>query len=302
VAESMTSTEYELLTRQLMRLITERAPMVSARLEHDVKLEGRATSHQIDVLWEFLAADGSPRRVVIECRRFRKSLLKQSHVFAWSGVVRDLNTPELPTTGVMVTLSGYQSGARKVADTYGVVILQLREPTPADLEARLAKIVVQAVVRMPHIGSDVHVDAVEMLGGQPDGLVDAEDFGLLRKGGGTVLLQDYLWAGVLGGFDEPPAPLRRITRDFSPPVVLTLRGRPLARITSVSATVGEIELAADRVVLGGGALAWMIANVLDGTRVWFTDTDGAHVSDDQGVGVALATDVILGHPAVDPVP
>jgi hypothetical protein len=44
----------------------------------------------------------------------------------------------------------------------------------------------------------------------------------------------------------------------------------------------------------------MIANVLGGTRVWFTDIDHTHVSDDQGAGVALATDVILGRRASDP--
>lgn len=124
----MTSTEYETLTQQLLRLITKRAPVTTTRLEHNVTLRGRSTSHQIDVLWEFAAAGGNTRRVLIEGRRYKYSL-RQKEVFAFRGVVDDLNTVDLPTTGVMVTTSSYQSGAKGVARTYGVGILQMREPT-----------------------------------------------------------------------------------------------------------------------------------------------------------------------------
>jgi hypothetical protein len=298
--DDMKSTEYELLTERLMRLIVERATVVTTRLEHNVrKLPGRGTSHQIDVLWELVATDGSPRRVIIECRR-HKYPLKQKDVFAFSGVVRDLDTPELPTIGVMVTTTGYQSGAQAVADTYGVVILQLREPTSGDVENRLMQIVVRTDVRTPVIEPDVNIHAVEMFAEEPRTATDASEFALLKKGGGRILLQDFLWAGVLGSFDEPPVAPRRVTREFDPPAVLTLRGEPLARITSVAATVGEVQMETDPFVVGGGPMAWMIANVLDSTRVWFTDTDRTYVSDDQEGGVVLATDVILGRSEQDP--
>ncbi|HEY6423415.1 MAG TPA: hypothetical protein VIY28_09265 [Pseudonocardiaceae bacterium] len=41
-------------------------------------------------------------------------------------------------------------------------------------------------------------------------------------------------------------------------------------------------------------LAWMVANVLDHTRLWFTNTDRHYVSDDEQPGRAPATDVVLG--------
>jgi hypothetical protein len=200
----------------------------------------------------------------------------------------------------MVTTTGYQSGAQTVAETWGVVILQLREPTSKDLEKRLAKIVVAADVRMPFIGQDVAVHAEQMLGDEPRDAVLASEFGLLGEGGGNIALPDFLWAGVLGGFDEPPVAPHRVTRKFDPPAVLTLRGEPLARITSVAATVGEVRLETDPFVIGGHPMAWMIANVLDSTRVWFTDTDRTYVSDDLQGGARLATDVILGRPEPGP--
>lgn len=93
-----------------------------------------------------------------------------------------------------------------------------------------------------------------------------------------------------------------MSREFASAAVLTLRGEPLARIKSVSATVGEVQREMDPFVVGGVPLAWMIANVLDSTRVWFTETDRTYVSDDHDRGAALVTDVVLGLPAPESTP
>lgn len=295
----MTATEYELLTQRLITLIANRSPLHTTRLEHDVSLIGRSGPNRIDVLWEFLTSEGTPRRVIIECRKYHTPL-KRKDVFAWRGVVGELDTPDMPTLGVMVTLTGYQSGARRVADTWGVVILQVRQPTDEDFAGRLTEIRLLATVRMPHIEQDVHVDAEEELASLPAGKVNALDFTLMLADGSKIPLADYLWAGELRGFDEPPVAPHRITRNFTPAATLLLDGIPRLRITTVSATVGELEFAADSVVLGGRAhVAWMVANVLDHTRLWFTDTHQHYVSDDQHPGAILATDVLLGRPADD---
>ncbi|QXV57361.1 restriction endonuclease [Amycolatopsis sp. TNS106] len=294
MSNEMDPTEYELLTKRLFQLITDRSPGKHVKIEHNVKLRGRSTSHQIDVLWELEAADGSPRRIVIECRRYAHPL-KQKDVFAFDGVVRDLDSPELPTTGVMVTTTGYQSGAQSVADTYGVVILHLRKPTPDDLENRLTKIVITATARMPTIDA-VNVTAEDGFISPPPGPILASEFGLLRDDGSRILLQDFLWAGELGNLEQPPVAPHSVTRLFNPPVVLTLRGEALGRITGVSATVGEVAMVQDPFAVGGAPMAWMIGNVLDSTQVWFTDTSRTYVSDDQNGGVALADDVLLGRP------
>ncbi len=146
----MTATEYELLTHRLMTLISKRSPLQTTRLEHDITLTGRSGPNQIDVIWEFLTPDGSPRRVIVECRKYRSPLKRQA-VFAWRGVVDDLDSPDMPTLGVMVTITGYQSGAQRVADTYGVVILHLREPTGQDVEHRLMEIRL-----LPHNPNPLH--------------------------------------------------------------------------------------------------------------------------------------------------
>jgi hypothetical protein len=294
MVDELTSKQYEQLTQRLIGLITSRSPVETTRLEHDVTLRGSSTTHQIDVLWEFREVNSSLRRIIIECRRFYSGSLKQAHVFAFKGVVDDLNTGNLPTTGVMVTVQGYQKGAQSVANSYGVVILQLREPTTIDLKGRLRQIRVEVEVRMPYIGPEVQIQAVRMLADYTPQRILANEYGLLLANGTSILLQDLLWSEVIGSLDAPPVAPHPVTRTFSPPAVLTLRGEPLAQITEVTASVGETLVPASSVAVAGSELAWMIANVLDGTRVWFTDTDRTHVSDDQNGGSTLATDVILG--------
>jgi hypothetical protein len=128
-----------------------------------------------------------------------------------------LDSPDMPTLGVMVTVTGYQSGAQRVVDTYGVVILHLREPTDQDVERRLMEIQVLLTIRIPYIGPDVRMEATQELAELPPGPIDACDCELLRADGSTVPLADFLWSGELRGFDEPAVVPHRITRTFTPP-------------------------------------------------------------------------------------
>ncbi|MGH8573069.1 MAG: hypothetical protein ACREX8_10925, partial [Gammaproteobacteria bacterium] len=125
-----------------------------------------------------------------------------------------------------------------------------------------------------------------------------QDLALHQPDGSTIGLADYLWTRELGDISEPVIAPHPVTHTFTPPVVLALSGTPLARISSVSATLGEVELPQDHIVLDGRALAWMIANVLDSTRLWFTDTD-LHVTTDTDTE-PVVTDVVLGRPKTKP--
>jgi hypothetical protein len=290
--------EYELLTQRLMQLIAARSSLVTTKLEHNVTLIGKSAPNQIDVVWEFETAEGTPQRVIIECRRFH-TRLKMKDVHAWRSVVDDLNSPELPTMGVMATLTGYQSGAQTVADTYGVVILQLREPTDEDLTGRVTEIRLIATARIPMIQPNVQMEATEQLADMPLGQIEIGNYGLLLADGRCIPLRDYLLNGRIRGHGEPASSLEEIRRTFDPPAVLTLYGTPRLKIKSVTATISEPVVELPAISIGGRQhLAHLLANVLDGTAVWFTDTDNYHLSDDapeeELARALLATDVILG--------
>lgn len=141
--------DYEILTRDLVERISTLSPVVTTRLERDVTLPGRASPHQIDVLWEFRTPTGATQRIIFECKHRASSSLEQTDMLAFKGVVDEVAFNSIPTTGVMVHLKGYQEGAQKVADTYGVIILELRRPNEVDLKCRLTTFEFLVVPRWP---------------------------------------------------------------------------------------------------------------------------------------------------------
>ena len=298
ISTELTAREYELLTKHLVSLISQQASMRTTRLQHNVKLTGRSAANQIDVVWEFLTPEGMPWRVIIECRRFR-TRLKMKDVHAWRSVVDDLDTPELPTLGVMVTSTGYQSGAQVVAETYGVVILLLREPTEADFAGRVTRVRVDIAFRKPVISS-LRVTATEQFGEFPTGPVPVGSCGLILADGTTLPLADHLLAGELGELRDPPAPLHEVVRSFDPPAVLTLGGQRRLKVASITATVGEQVMDVPSIAVNGReGLAQVVANVLESTSLWFTDRGTFYTSDDgQNAGRSKypAQDVVLGRP------
>ena len=161
-------------------------------------------------------------------------------LFAWADVsVHEETYDEAehdPTIGVMATLTGYQSGAQTVADTYGVVILQLREPTEADLRGRLTKIRLVVTARLPIILPNVHMEATEEIGEIPYGPIEVGNYRLLLANGRSMPLMDYLLSGHIRGHGEPAVPLEEVHRIFDPPAILTLHGTPRLKIRSVTAT------------------------------------------------------------------
>ncbi|MFJ7258308.1 hypothetical protein ACIQWV_38755 [Streptomyces sp. NPDC098085] len=275
---SMNSAEYEKLTRLLVQRIASRVPVTTTRLEHDVVLPGRASAHQIDVLWEFTVKSGHAHRVIFECRRKGRSL-EQNDALAFKGVVEEVGYQSMPTTGVMVHLTGFQLGARKIADTYGLIILEMRTPTDKDVSGRLMKINISMTGRVTVV-KDVGMDVSALLSNALNEPVLNHALEIEEPSGSRVSVMDLLQDGELNPMSEPPTPLRRVTRRFEPPVVLMVSGQPAAEVRSISATVGE-ELADpfDRTVGGRERLAWMVKNALEGERAWFTHDGKVHVTD-----------------------
>lgn len=267
--------EYELLTQSIVRKLTADAPVRTLRVDQDVQLAGQATRHAIDVMWEF--EDSRKRHLVLfECRSYKRPLV-QSAVLAWKGVVDDVSAVQGTCEGVMCTTTGYQRGARAVADTYGVVILELRSPTDSDLAGRAVTIHIDLQMRMPFV-RDIRFHAVEILDAGQEGRTGAiaADIQVEREGGERRSIHDVLLAGETGPLGSPAVPAHVVSREFDPPVTLIIENEPTARIVRVEAIVGEHVPEPHRITVGGrDTLAWMLKNTLDGTHAWFT-TDGRH--------------------------
>jgi hypothetical protein len=278
VPGSMGPSEYEKLTQLLVKRISEGAPVTTSRLDHNVVLPGRASPHQIDVLWEFTTGSGPAHRIIFECKH-RSGALEQNDMLAFKGVVEEVGYESIPTTGVMVHLTGYQLGARKVADTYGLIILELRSPNDKDVEGRALGFRGLLSARVPVV-KDMHLDVCELLSDALNEPVLNYGLQVETADGQRISIMALLQDGEIDLTKKELTSQHRVTRSFEPPAMLMVEGEPAARVRAVSAIVGEERGVPTNFAVGGREnLAWMLKNTLGGERAWFANDGKIYLSE-----------------------
>jgi hypothetical protein len=115
------SKDYELLVREIYQQMLDQDQALNVVVQHNVQKMGRATSHQLDVYWEFCLG-GVTHKVAVQAKRW-KNPIRKSDVLAFKGVLEDLPG----TVGIMVASSRYQKGAVEVAKAAGIMICNLQE-------------------------------------------------------------------------------------------------------------------------------------------------------------------------------
>ena len=126
-------TTYESLLRGLVEIISESHGMDTVRLEARRTVQGRTTTHETDVWWEFRDASGRERHIWFSCKDW-SSPIKGEQLWAYKARLEDVDPQP---HGVFVTRSRYQKAAHDVAAANGITILELREPTEKDWKGRL---------------------------------------------------------------------------------------------------------------------------------------------------------------------
>lgn len=138
--------EYEKFTQEIYQTLINAQGINTIDVKHNIKLKGKSTQeHQIDVYWEYDIA-GAIHKVAIECKNYN-SEVSIGKVRDFYSVLSDLNG----VNGIMVTKVGYQSGAKKYADFYGINLKELRFPNDKDWEGRVKTIVVKMNMILPNI-------------------------------------------------------------------------------------------------------------------------------------------------------
>ena len=125
-----TGKEYEELAQRVFdEIINEsRTGLETIQVQRDVTLQGKDAKHQIDVYWEFVVGNLTYKTIIQA--KDQKSAITQPQMLTFKSVVEDLPG----TTGIFVTRTGYQAGAKQIADKNGIVTFILREPNPHDWE------------------------------------------------------------------------------------------------------------------------------------------------------------------------
>ena len=124
-----TGRPYENLTQVIFQAILGQREFPNLKVEQDIRLQGKTTSHQIDVYWKF-EFGGIPHEAIVQAKNWAKRV-EQVHLLAFKAILDDL--PGQPK-GIFVTRNGYQEGAREFALAHGILLYELRE---ADYPAAL---------------------------------------------------------------------------------------------------------------------------------------------------------------------
>lgn len=139
-----TGTKYERIAQMLFHEIVNQDAVDTIDIRHNVILQGKRTSHQIDVYWEF-EHGGIPFRCVIQAKDWA-SKVKKSDMLAFAMIIQDLPSG---TRGVFVAKSGYQKGAIEVAEKEGISLYIMDEPNSVTLAGFISDISIEMNVSIP---------------------------------------------------------------------------------------------------------------------------------------------------------
>ena len=145
--EVLSDVGYEHFAQDIYQTLLDNDDVKPIKVQHNVKLKGKSEcTHQIDVYWEYEIA-GVLHKVAIECKNYNTSNISIGKIRDFSSVLSDIGN----INGIFVCKSGYQSGAKKFADSQGIMLKELREPNDEDWKGRVHTIQIDIVACDIHI-------------------------------------------------------------------------------------------------------------------------------------------------------
>jgi len=140
-------TGYEKFAQEIYQTLLDSEDIKPTKVQHNVDLIGRSgCKHQIDVYWEYEIA-GVTHRVAIECKNYNTSNVPIGRVRDFFGALTDIGN----INGIFVCKKGYQSGAIKFAEFYGINLKELRVPVDSDWDGRIQTIQINLSALHLHI-------------------------------------------------------------------------------------------------------------------------------------------------------
>lgn len=275
------ATEYEELAKTLAQRLANALGNQTEVCEHNIKLAGRGTTNQIDVQWVG-QIDGRRHRILIECKRHRKPLA-QNHVHAFRSVVDDIASDGIPTTGIFMHPVGYQEGAKRLARTYDVVLMEVREPTDADLADRILQINFDIVVTQLVL-QKVMFDWIGPFDDEWPGFL--ADLAVVHRTNGRAAIGiQQLLALELGPTVEEQQRAAEAPElcelQFPEPTPIEIDGRIVGKAIGASGMPHvSVSRTSSSVGPGREGVAYVAKNVLGAETVWFTLGGTVHVISD----------------------
>ena len=140
---------YEEFVETLYRTLLDAEGFGAVKVEKNkTDLESSSgCAHQIDIYWEFKMA-GQTYQTAIECKAYNTAV-SIGCVRDFYGVLADIHGLK----GIVVSLFGFQSGAKRYAEHYNIDLKEIRRPTEQDWEGRVRNILHRILIIIPEIKS-----------------------------------------------------------------------------------------------------------------------------------------------------
>lgn len=147
--------EYERFVQDVYKILNANDGLKDVIVQHDVKLQGISREHQIDVYWQFTYGTVT-YRVAVECKDYKKQVTAEK-IEAFRATLLDIGND---IQGIFASRNGFQSGAIKVAETYKIQLMQIREPLESDWDGHIKDIYINYVLRnVTHVRPTIVVDS-----------------------------------------------------------------------------------------------------------------------------------------------
>lgn len=118
---SITPTEFEEYCLKILKGYAEEEHLKEFTIKHDEKICASDGTYQIDVYAEFTAM-GSKFKVICECKQYKKSVDREK-VVVLHKKVESIGAHK----GILLSTSGFQSGAIQYARVHGIALIRMGE-------------------------------------------------------------------------------------------------------------------------------------------------------------------------------
>jgi hypothetical protein len=270
-----TGLSYEILTQKIFQHILDQKAVHNIEVKHNVHLQGKTLTHQIDVYWEFDAGAGISYKTIVQCKDWNTNPVKQEQLLTFKAILDDL--PGQPR-GIIVTRKGYQSGAQEFAKTHGILLYELKEP---DWEGRLRTIDFFISFYSPSLTDYKFNQDMEWLleqkkqqGSKQSGAIGQEmnltsdQIEFFDDSGQTIKLHDITDTWIRdAGYQEIVS--QHVTHVFSKPTYIKTNSptMPNVKITSIEAKLSLSKTEREIKVDGPEIISFILRNVLEKTEV-----------------------------------
>lgn len=148
-----TGRDYESLVETVFSQLLEQDSVKNVVIERNKILQGKTTTHEIDVYWKFKVG-GIEYETIIQAKDWSQKV-PQGEMLKLKAILEDL--PGQPR-GIFITKTGYQQGAIDVAKANGIITYELREPTDKDWKGKIKTVILNIKAAIPNTKVEVLVD------------------------------------------------------------------------------------------------------------------------------------------------